>query len=43
MERFVEAFAPCGFTWDAFYPGYGLRSDAHHFGQTAAGLLSAQG
>ena len=24
MERFVEAFAPCGFTWDAFYPGYGL-------------------
>jgi acyl-CoA synthetase (AMP-forming)/AMP-acid ligase II len=24
MERFVEAFAPCGFSWDAFYPGYGL-------------------
>jgi acyl-CoA synthetase (AMP-forming)/AMP-acid ligase II len=24
MERFAEAFAPCGFRPEAFYPGYGL-------------------
>ena len=24
LERFAEAFAPCGFSWEAFYPGYGL-------------------
>ena len=24
MERFAEAFAPCGFHWEAFHPCYGL-------------------
>jgi acyl-CoA synthetase (AMP-forming)/AMP-acid ligase II/7-keto-8-aminopelargonate synthetase-like enzyme/acyl carrier protein len=24
LERFAEAFAPCGFRWEAFYPAYGL-------------------
>src|SRR5215208_4205539 len=24
LERFAAAFAPCGFRWEAFYPGYGL-------------------
>ncbi len=24
MQRFAEAFAPCGFRYDAFYPCYGL-------------------
>ncbi len=24
MERFAEAFAPCGFRREAFYPCYGL-------------------
>jgi acyl-CoA synthetase (AMP-forming)/AMP-acid ligase II len=24
LERFVEAFGPCGFRREAFYPGYGL-------------------
>lgn len=24
LERFTEAFAPCGFRWNSFYPAYGL-------------------
>ena len=24
LERFAEAFEPCGFRWEAFYPAYGL-------------------
>jgi acyl transferase domain-containing protein/acyl-CoA synthetase (AMP-forming)/AMP-acid ligase II/acyl carrier protein/SAM-dependent methyltransferase len=24
LERFAEAFQPCGFRWNAFYPAYGL-------------------
>ncbi|HEV2707212.1 MAG TPA: amino acid adenylation domain-containing protein [Pyrinomonadaceae bacterium] len=24
LERFAEAFAPCGFRWHSFYPAYGL-------------------
>jgi amino acid adenylation domain-containing protein/non-ribosomal peptide synthase protein (TIGR01720 family) len=24
LERFAEAFAPCGFRWNSFYPAYGL-------------------
>jgi acyl-CoA synthetase (AMP-forming)/AMP-acid ligase II/acyl carrier protein len=24
MERFAQAFAPCGFRWEAFHPCYGL-------------------
>jgi polyketide synthase PksJ len=24
LERFTEAFAPCGFRWEVFKPGYGL-------------------
>ena len=24
LERFAAAFAPCGFRWEGFYPGYGL-------------------
>jgi acyl-CoA synthetase (AMP-forming)/AMP-acid ligase II/alkylation response protein AidB-like acyl-CoA dehydrogenase/acyl carrier protein len=24
LEDFYEAFAPCGFRWDSFYPSYGL-------------------
>ena len=24
LERFTKAFEPCGFRWEAFWPGYGL-------------------
>lgn len=24
MQRFLEAFAPCGFNWKTFFPGYGM-------------------
>ncbi|MDQ3767701.1 MAG: aminotransferase class I/II-fold pyridoxal phosphate-dependent enzyme, partial [Actinomycetota bacterium] len=24
LKRFAETFAPCGFRWESFYPGYGL-------------------
>ncbi len=24
LEQFAQAFAPCGFRWEAFYPAYGL-------------------
>ena len=24
LDRFAEAFEPCGFRWEAFYPAYGL-------------------
>jgi acyl-CoA synthetase (AMP-forming)/AMP-acid ligase II len=24
LERFTKTFEPCGFRWDAFWPGYGL-------------------
>jgi acyl-CoA synthetase (AMP-forming)/AMP-acid ligase II len=27
MERFFEAFEPCGFRWNAFAPAYGLAED----------------
>ncbi len=40
MERFAQAFAPCGFRWEAFHPCYGLAEASLMVSGVQAGAVS---
>ena len=42
LERFAEAFAPCGFRWEAFRPCYGLAEATLFVTGVQKGATSAQ-